>query len=194
MFLTWRAAVHKVRVVGWDGKLVLTSGGEFLNSHCGPKSFRTNADIFLDYVNFIQTTKTKNYLEKNGKQKSIAQIGCEKSCLHIYNFVDSYYDLSWLDSWWPRSCWRDESSNQNLFPPGALETLSIGYPWLLSHYIPSIPGKDGLNLPKYLLKVFHLSAGVLFPSSHNNYNYKLQFFNFRCWWLSSSSPAGVSIT
>jgi hypothetical protein len=30
--------------------------------------------------------------------------------------------------------------------------------------------------------------GVFFPSSHYNYNYKLQFFDFRCWWLSSSSP------
>jgi hypothetical protein len=40
----------------------------------------------------------------------------------------------------------------------------------------------------FLKKVFHPSGMVLFPSSHYNYNYKLQFFNFRCWWLSSSSP------
>jgi hypothetical protein len=33
---------------------------------------------------------------------------------------------------------------------------------------------------------------VLFPSSH--YNYKLQFFDFRCWRLSSCSPECVGIT
>jgi hypothetical protein len=43
----------------------------------------------------------------------------------------------------------------------------------------------------YLKKVFNPSGVVLFPSSHHNY--KLQFFDFRCWWLSSSLPEWVGI-
>jgi hypothetical protein len=40
------------------------------------------------------------------------------------------------------------------------------------------------------IELFYLffMGWFLFPSSHYNYNYKLQFFDFRCWWLSSSSP------
>jgi hypothetical protein len=38
-------------------------------------------------------------------------------------------------------------------------------------------------------KVFHPSGVVLFPSSKYNYNYKLQYFDFRCWW----SPEWVVI-
>jgi hypothetical protein len=35
---------------------------------------------------------------------------------------------------------------------------------------------------------FSTPSGVfLFSSSQYNYNYKLQFFGIRCWWLSSSS-------
>jgi hypothetical protein len=45
-----------------------------------------------------------------------------------------------------------------------------------------------LNVSFFKKKSFPPQWDVLFPSSHYNYNYKLQFFDFQCWWLSSSSP------
>jgi hypothetical protein len=44
------------------------------------------------------------------------------------------------------------------------------------------------------LKKVSPSGVILFPCSHYNYNYKLQFFDFWCWWLSPSSPEWVGIT
>jgi hypothetical protein len=46
----------------------------------------------------------------------------------------------------------------------------------------------------HFLKVFHPIGAVLFPSSHYIYNYKLQFFDFLYWRLSSSLPEWVGIT